>query len=203
MIGWYYECGTVQDTDSDAWALIGRAVEEAADDGRLHALLVGPMEDPSAAEYIDEEDALTYLNDGCSAERIREDVSERFGDRVYEGRVHVRCSDREAQEALERAKTPRDVVAWAMDYLECDPSEYCDGRDPLPIEWIEGEWNYGDRRPEPPEAAACITYAEEPSPETGHVGWCWWALGKMGEAKSLKEAMAKCEAVIRAWMEIA
>ena len=25
--------------------------------------------------------------------------------------------------------------------------------------------------------AAVVTYSEEPSPETGHVGWMWWALG--------------------------
>ena len=28
-----------------------------------------------------------------------------------------------------------------------------------------------------PEPSAVITYTDEPSPETGDVGWCWWADG--------------------------
>ena len=64
------------------------------------------------------------------------------------------------------------------------------------IEWVEGEWRYYRRDAEPAEAAACITFATEASPETGHVGWCWWALGKMGDASSLDEAKAKAEAVM-------
>lgn len=45
--------------------------------------------------------------------------------------------------------------------------------------------------------AAVITYdSEEPSPETGHVGWCWWALGKMGDAPTREAACAAAEAEI-------
>ena len=65
----------------------------------------------------------------------------------------------------------------------------------LPTEYIEGEWivptAYG------PEPAAVVTYASEPSPETGHVGWCWWALGRMGESASYEAARAAAEAVVR------
>jgi hypothetical protein len=38
------------------------------------------------------------------------------------------------------------------------------------------------------EPLAIVTYSEEPSPETGHVGWCWWAMGRMGDAPSFIEA---------------
>jgi hypothetical protein len=64
-------------------------------------------------------------------------------------------------------------------------------RFPIPIVWIEGEWIFGSSGED--EEAAVITYATEPSPETGHVGWCWWALGKIGSSKTLKEAMAYAE----------
>ena len=62
-------------------------------------------------------------------------------------------------------------------------------------EYFEGQWH-----PDPPgeiEAWAYVVYATEPSPETGHVGWCWWAQGRMGDAATLGEAKAKAEAVLR------
>jgi hypothetical protein len=37
-------------------------------------------------------------------------------------------------------------------------------------------------------------HTTQPSPETGHEGWVWWAQGRMGEAASLKEAMSQAEA---------
>lgn len=40
---------------------------------------------------------------------------------------------------------------------------------------------------------AIVTHVTEPSPETGHVGWVWWAKGKMGEAKTLAEARGAAE----------
>ena len=43
---------------------------------------------------------------------------------------------------------------------------------------------------------AIVRYSEEPSPETGHVGWCWWALGKMGDAPTREAACAAAEAEI-------
>ena len=51
--------------------------------------------------------------------------------------------------------------------------------------------------------AAVITYdSEEPSPEeTDHVGWCWLALGKKGEASTLPDAMAACMVHIRALID--
>lgn len=62
----------------------------------------------------------------------------------------------------------------------------------LPTEYIEGEWTR--TRVNGAEPWAVVTYASEPSPETGHVGWCWWALGRMGEAPSYESAKAAAEA---------
>lgn len=60
----------------------------------------------------------------------------------------------------------------------------------LNLEFHDGAWT----SPTEAEPDALITYATEPSPETGHVGWCWWARGKMGDAATLEEAKAKAEA---------
>ena len=57
----------------------------------------------------------------------------------------------------------------------------------FPTEYVEGEWCYPTHDSEP---AAVITYTTDPSPETGHVGWVWWALGEMGEAPSMEAAKA-------------
>ena len=209
MIGFYYEGGNVQDTDNDAWSLIDRAIEEASDDGRLHALMVGPMQDLSVSDLFDADDVVSMSEDGrLSAQDIAELICERASYQIHEGIASLSDSTN-AKIALRRIvqahrcaeDAAADIIQWAEEYINIDPSSYCDGRYPLPIEWIDGEWIYGDRNPEPLEAAACITYTEESSPETGHVGWCWWALGKMGEAKSLKEAMTKAEAVIQAAVE--
>ena len=43
---------------------------------------------------------------------------------------------------------------------------------------------------------AVVVYTTEPSPETGHVGWCWWAAGRMGEADSLEDAKRAAEAAV-------
>lgn len=66
----------------------------------------------------------------------------------------------------------------------------------LPTEWVEGEWVLSGND----EPAAVVTYTAEPVPETGHVGWCWWALGKMGDGKDYFDARRKAEEVITAWL---
>jgi hypothetical protein len=63
----------------------------------------------------------------------------------------------------------------------------------LPTEYVEGEWCWPTDGSEP---AAVVTFASEPSPETGHVGWCWWALGTMGDAKSYEDACRAAEAAL-------
>ena len=65
----------------------------------------------------------------------------------------------------------------------------------VPTELVEGEWRWPAAEGGPP--AAVITYTEEPSPETGHVGWCWWASGSMGDAATYEEARSRAEDAIR------
>lgn len=62
----------------------------------------------------------------------------------------------------------------------------------MATEYFEGEWIVPSD-PNGPEPWAVVTYTEEPSPETGHVGWMWWALGDMGEAESYEQA---CQAAV-------
>ena len=70
----------------------------------------------------------------------------------------------------------------------------CERLKGLATEYIEGEWTAPTDDSDP---AAVITYTEEPSPETGHIGWLWWALGKMGEAPSYEAAKFAAECVVR------
>lgn len=73
-------------------------------------------------------------------------------------------------------------------------------REPLvgevPTEFFEGEWHFPEE--DGPAPWAVLTYADEPSPETGHVGWCWWALGMMGDAPTYEAAKRKAETWIQA-----
>jgi hypothetical protein len=69
----------------------------------------------------------------------------------------------------------------------------------VPTEFFEGEWHFP--RADGPEPWAVITLADEPSPETGHVGWCWWAMGSMGDAPSYEAARAAAEAEIQRRMD--
>jgi hypothetical protein len=62
----------------------------------------------------------------------------------------------------------------------------------LPTEFDGKRWRFPDEC----TPVALVTYASEPSPETGHVGWCWWALGKMGEAAGYEAACAAAERVV-------
>lgn len=199
--GWYYDGCTVQDEDADVWELIGRAVETAADDERMHALLVGEMHDCEAGELFDEQDVISMSDDGrLSADEILEVISERHGERVYDGIATM--DDAAAKPALRRIiqahrcaeDAAPSIVAWVRKYIALDPHIACMGRKPLPIEHMLGEWHWGSCSEYEPDAV--ITYAAEPSPETGHVGWVWWARGKMGDAPTLADAMRAAEAVL-------
>lgn len=178
--GWYYEGGgNCCGEGDDLWQLIDEAVSEAACSslpGQLDKVRVGEMESLSASDMIDADDVLEMVHD-------------RLYDQVEDGTA-------EADDGFAAA-----LRAVLDEYIELDPSRVCHGRYPLPIEYRKGEWTFGgDRTAEPnedDEPAAFITYATEPSPETGHIGWCWWALGKMGNAPSLRDAMAAAEEAIR------
>lgn len=64
----------------------------------------------------------------------------------------------------------------------------------LPTEYVCGEWIMAGQA----EPDAVVTYASDPSPETGHVGWCWWARGKMGESRDYVAARDAAEKALRA-----
>jgi len=202
--GYYYEGGSVQAESNDMWEILACGIEQASEDERLHALRVGPMHDLDLSEVLDADDVISLAQDGrLTPDVVVELVSERVGERIEEGRAYIDGPEAKAafrriiQSHTNEVEGAPAVLAWARENITIDPSTYCDGGDALPIEYVEGEWRYGCRDPEPPEAAACITFATEPSPETGHIGWCWWALGKMGDAATLDEAKAKAEAVLR------
>jgi hypothetical protein len=61
-------------------------------------------------------------------------------------------------------------------------------------ELIDGVWRFPGA--EGSEPSAVITYTDEPSPETGDVGWCWWADGSMGCAPTYEDACRAAEAAI-------
>jgi len=69
----------------------------------------------------------------------------------------------------------------------------------VPTEFFEGEWHFP--KVEGPEPWAVITYTDEPSPETGHVGWCWWALGMMGDAPTYEAACTAAVSEIQRRMD--
>lgn len=70
----------------------------------------------------------------------------------------------------------------------------------VPTEYFEGEWRFPEA--EGPEPWAIVTYAEAPSPKTGHVGWSWWALGAMGDASTYEAACAAAVAELRRRVEV-
>ena len=69
----------------------------------------------------------------------------------------------------------------------------------VPTEFYDGEWHFP--KAEGPEPWAVITRTDEPSPETGHVGWCWWAMGSMGDAPSYEAARDAAVAEIQRRMD--
>ena len=86
------------------------------------------------------------------------------------------------------------VLAWARKNIVFDPPQYCYGRNPLPMCLVNGQWIWGDKQHEDADVSAYVVYTTEPSPETGHMGWVWWVLGRMGDANTLQDAMAQAEA---------
>lgn len=205
--GWYYEQGSVQGEHASFDAAISEGVEDAAARSRLHALRVGVMRELTVAELLDEDDVVSMADDGITAWRIVELVGERAGDIIYDATAELGCSERDADEQLgaimsryvDRELAAPEIVAWAEDHINLDPCEYCDGHDPLPVEYVEGEWVPGGTQDSEP--AGVIVYATETCPETGYVGWCWWALGRMGYAATYAAAKAAAEAVLHTALE--
>jgi hypothetical protein len=73
-------------------------------------------------------------------------------------------------------------------------------RQQMPLERIRGEWLVRLNPSAEPcvddEPEAIVVWADEPSPETGHEGWTWWARGRMGEARTAKAAMDAADAAL-------
>lgn len=202
--GYYYKGGSVQAESNDMWEILFAGIEQANEDERIDALRVGPLNDLDISVLLDADDVIALAKDGrLTPDVIVELVYERAGDCIEEGRAYLASAEakvafrRVIQAHTNEVDRASAVLAWAREHITLDPSSYCDGAEALPIEYVEGEWRYGCRDPESFEAAACITFATEPSPETGHIGWCWWALGKMGDARTLREARDICEAIIQ------
>lgn len=163
--GWYYEEGSIRGTSDNYDDAVTLAVESGM---RIDKVLVGPMVDVCPSELVDVDDVLSRAQDAMC-------------DSVFDGEVSLAGNPVEAAAEL---------AEWCKKYLDPHPSTTCDG-DRIPTEYAEGEW----RVPADDDAAACfITYSENPSPETGHAGWIWWALGRMGEASSYADAKAKAVA---------
>ena len=82
-----------------------------------------------------------------------------------------------------------------MEQLSASKPPKCrEGRNPIPMCLVNGAWIWGDKQHEDADISACVVYTTQPSPETGHMGWVWWVLGRMGDANTLKDAMAQAEA---------
>jgi hypothetical protein len=191
---YYYESGYVYDESPDLWALIEMAVKDAVDCDQLHALRVGPMRDAQIHDYFNEIVARELLSEArLTALTIVELVNCLHADTVHEGEASTDAAGLRAFDvAMLRCESDderiRAAVEWAEAHIELDPPRYCDGSDPLPIEYHEGEWIPGGNDDDMP---AVITYAAKPGPG-GHIGWVWWALGKMGNASTLADAMRAC-----------
>ncbi len=63
------------------------------------------------------------------------------------------------------------------------------------LSYRKGAWLYLPVGAE--DVAATVHYSEEPCAETGCVGWCWWAAGRWGDAKTLTAAQDAAESSLR------
>lgn len=199
--GWYYEEGHVQDTDGDLWDLIDSAVREAVEDERLDGLRVGPMEDWKPSDHLTAVDVIEMIqNEDGQLPTANDFVEAVYGwhaDNVHDGSASLR--DGGADEFARINKRGRtieefaaDVVAWADEHIALEPTSSCDGRYPLPIELVDGQWRFGS---DDSKHAACVECAIGPASD--EVFWIWTAGNDMGEAKTLKEAMRAAEEALK------
>jgi len=85
------------------------------------------------------------------------------------------------------------VLEWARKNITFDPPNYCNGRNPFPFCLVDGKWIFGEKETENADIKAYVVYTTQPSPETGHEGWVWWAHGRMGDSETLQDAMSQAE----------
>lgn len=215
--GWYLD-GEEQviSTSDDFVELIQDAVEEFtaaeeivaeergdSDDELTHSInnflgmmRVGEMEQLSASDLIDESDILE-ADDDFSGPLTGHDVCEMVTCRLDgEGSA---CINSDSQEFPTRVigdsrAFAEAVMAWAEENISFHPPFICRGRNPFPMGLVDGAWIWGDKQHEDADVSAYVVYTTEPIPETGHMGWVWWVLGRMGDANTLQDAMAQAEA---------
>lgn len=167
---WYNEGGG---SFHDGFASRAEATIDALDNA-YHDAMVGTVSDAfdHVMRAIDAHDIASHASEEACVDDFH--VTARTG----------------AQAALE---------AWARKWLELDMERVCVDAMRLdirfiPTEFCAGEWILsGEAEPD-----AVVTYASEPSPETGHVGWCWWAQGRMGAAPTYADAKRCAEDALRA-----
>lgn len=180
--GYYFGEGRVQVTSQNVWKLIDEAVTEA-EALDVHDVMVGPMKNLLVLDYLDEEDVEDMQADDClTPQRIVELVDERHWEAIWEGQAHL---DQRAIESFPGDAPSNDILRWASDHIELDPSYGCIGRDPLPVQYFEGEWTFGVNNP---NAWATITYENSQ--------WHWVSFGQFGDAKTLEEAMHHSKCVV-------
>lgn len=207
--GWYYEGESLNDQSGDLWQLIELAVRTALNEGRRTLdVRVGPMVDADIRRLIDQDDIEQIFaeleprecNSKTLARHIVECVGDRHADEVTDGEART---DKAGERALMRIMASVDwdegpplsrILEWAHDHIEIEPDRYCEGDYALPVVLVDGKWRHGPLARV--ESQATITYAEA-TPETAHEDWCWRASGKTGQEKTLQEAMAKCEELVK------
>lgn len=218
--GWYIDGEEqVRSTGDDVVELIQAAVKEFtaaeeivaeergdSEDELKHSInnflgmmRVGEMKQLSASYLIDESDILEADEDfsgPLTGHDVCEMVNCKLNDEMGEGSA---CIKSDSQEFPTRViGDPRAfaeaAMAWAKENISFDPPFICKGRNPIPMCLVNGQWIWGDKQHEDADVQAYIVYTTQPSPETGHEGWVWWALGRMGDANTLQDAMAQAEA---------
>lgn len=206
--GWYYE-----EESADAGYLTPwDAIEEACEDMLAHErspVRVGPMRAIGVRDFLTVEDVRNMRLDGqfTSTRDIFDHLDARICDEVGGDYAVLEMSaDRRAD--LDRMIVAlhdggddtliRCIVDFAAEHIGLPWDSVCDGVDPFPIVYVDGEWKYGV---DPDEYDANIGFIADG--DEGENGF-WWALspgegvfafGPRGIA-TLKEAMSQAEAAV-------
>lgn len=202
--GWYFEgVGVIEGRSHDLWELIEWAVKEASERGLLRELRVGVLHQAMVSDYINSEDVeeLSVAVDDSrdtdtrpiTAIDILGFVDDAHSNSVTVGTAYLRA--RASIEFPSDTACAQDVVDWACSNISLDPETVCNGRYPLPIEWIEGEWVFGSKSDKMEDAV--ITPMLRMVPAGGIDIWYWRAHDRRGLASSLKNAMRAADAVLQ------
>lgn len=174
---WYYEDEPIQGTGSDVWWLIESAVRATIFDGRaLDSIRIGELSTLRPSELIHAESVLDEIKRRSARMRATDDVTASPGFPT--------------------------ALAWIIDsFITITPSGICEGRRPLPIYFVEGEWIW-HLTPDPDDIGATITYSNEQDPERGMAGWVWSVGNAGGYAQTLRDAQLCAERRLRHLFEM-